>query len=334
MHSAKLILSLILMSFIISCSSNNADKTTLNSKTIRGIPGPEDIVLDLKNTRQRLLVSGCERRTWLEPKLDNGIYQVDIENNETNVLNRIGEPQNFLLHPHGIELVEKKNGEQLLYVIAKGNNNFPPSIVVYLLENNNLYFKQQVIHDYIFSPNALKVYPDGSMYIANDNGGNWIKDIIFKSKKSTIVHFDGKSNWNVVAGKIGGAAGIETINNKLYVSAFLEDSIYEFDIKSDWSLSGKRKIANLPGPDNISLNNEDIIVSANKSGLELFNHFKDPAEISPSNIWSISTKNNEVKEIFYDDGSTISASTVGVIHKNNLYIGQVMNHFILKVNLE
>lgn len=321
---------------MVSCTKTDSAPTSLASVRIEGIPGPEDIVIEAWTGKPRLLVSACVRRVWLPDQPTNGIYQIDPDTGKTALLPREGEPRDYEIHPHGIRVIKADTGDVLLYMISHSmyNETRRDHILVYRVLHDRLVFKEELHDESAFSPNALTVFSDGSFYVANDNGGKWVRDIILKAKKATVVYYDGKGTWKTVADKIGAGTGIERVGNHIYVSAYLENKIYRYTITGNGDLTDKVVAAKIPGPDNFFLTDDgQLLVAGNRGGISVFKHFKDEKNITPSNLWKLDPVTGDYEEFFIDDGSTISAASVGVMYQGSLFIGQVLNNYVLKVTL-
>ncbi len=82
--------------------------------TLAHVPGPEDLVVDAVN--RRLLVSSQDRREKPRPK--GAIWSVPLDGQaEPCELELAGREDGCSFHPHGIDLVQSRDGQWLLYVL-------------------------------------------------------------------------------------------------------------------------------------------------------------------------------------------------------------------------
>jgi len=63
-------------------------------------------------------------------------------------------------------------------------------------------------------------------------------------------------------------------------------------------------------------------------------HKNNPEVLSPSVIYEVDTLTGEKSVLFSDDGSLISAASTGLRYGKYLYISQVFDNFVLKVEMK
>ena len=302
---------------------------------IHGIPGPEDMVVDSSNSVPRLLVSSTDRRLGGTP---GEIYEVMLDSGTVRALTRAGEPDDFVFHPHGIDIVEDEKSEVILYVIIhwQEGGGEKHAIVRYRVMPDALLFQRLYTDELLVSPNDLSVLPDGRIYVSNDSSGKGgMFETIIGLKRSTLLYFDGEQ-WSVAADRIAMANGIVAFQDSVYLSATRENRVYRFRRERSGRLVEKEAVARIKGPDNISVWNGYLIVAGHRKSLALARHLgasKNPPE-SPTTLYQIDMDTKNVQILFSDDGSTISAGSVGVHYDGNIYIGQIMDPFIVSVPIE
>ena len=302
---------------------------------VSGIPGPEDLVLDIHHGPPRLLISSTDRRGGIVP---GQIYIVDVATGEVKPIRRLGEPFGFAFFPHGIDLVEDNDGTFYLYVInhwraAKTERH---GVARYRVARDALFFEGLWEDPLLVSPNDLAALPNGSIYVTNDSsqkGG--MLELILGLRQSNVVYFDGVG-WREVAGKIAMANGIAIISDKVYVAATRENRVLEYHRAEDGSLSSRRVLAKVKGPDNFSILQGNLIVAAHEKSIALSRHLSSSSSPppSPTAIYLIDVETGQKKSIFRDSGVYISAGSVGVVYQRNLYIGQIMDPFIVSAMLD
>ena len=343
---------LLLLLPLLSCRSELGAIDSYESTRIEGLPGPEDIVLDDLNPRPRLLISSTDRR---HGEKRGQIYALDLRTDTVQILPRRGEPQGLSFHPHGIDLVRDMQGKAYLYVIThreeepdkgRARPEGPAHAVVrYELFPDRLEFRQLYEDPLLVSPNDLSARPDGSIYVSNDSskkGG--LFELVFALKRSNVVYFNG-SSWIIAASSLAMANGIVALDDRVYVAVTREHKTYQFTPRPDGSLGDKKILARVRGPDNLTLHKGDLrgdeggsdrvlLVAAHEKDMALMRHMSSSSKKSPTAIYSVGLLNGAVTPVFKDNGSRISAGSVAVMSASRLYIGQIMDPFILGVQLK
>jgi len=293
--------------------------------------GPEDIVSDTLHNPPRILVSCASRRP--EYPFYGEIESIDPVKGSRLVMTRIGEPAGLLFRPHGISLVQA--GEmQYLFVITHDDAKGIHPIIQYLLDGNNLVFVKLLSSKLLVSPNALQAFPDGSLLVCNDAAErNSMKEKIFKLKRGNILYCDGHGNWTIVATNLGMPAGLTGIGTRIFVSGTLENKLYSYQF-IDGQLTGKKLVCNIKGPDNIRVNNGNLIITSHSKPFKFIGHVKDPSRKSPSLVISVNPRTGKSTRLFYDSGKMISAASVALIFNNQLIIGQIFEPFIGIIDIQ
>jgi hypothetical protein len=294
-------------------------------------PGPEDMVLDTLNGNSRLLISCSGRRE--EHKPYGEIESLDLNSGDRNVLTRMNEPGNIKFRPHGIYLSKGH-----LFVISHEKEPDDHPILIYKVNGNQLEFVEQVKGPYQHSPNALVTGPKGEIYFVNDSGKRGsIVEKALKLKRANVVRLSKNSegNWEsaIVAEDLGYPAGINCIENKVFVGDAILHRIHVFEITAS-GLQKVSEIEGLKGNDNIRFHQGNILTPGHIKPFKFIGHAKDPQKLSPVEVFLADPKSGEFQILFETDGSLISAGSTAVIHDGFLYICQVFDPFLLKVNLD
>ncbi len=293
-------------------------------------PGPEDFILDESQDQPRLLISCDERRAENPP---NGeIYSFNLITEENQKMPRLGEPEDFIFHPHGIDL-NCESGTCYLYVISHNERDHLESIVKYEVDGLNLKFVAVYNDPLLVSPNALTAFGDGTFLVSNDAGKKGsIWEMLFKLKRAKLIFFDGEKYTQAYHKKHAYGNGITHRGNQVYLATTRQNKLFAFDFENG-KLSNRRTLAKIKGQDNLRFDGEDLILAVHLKLLAFIKHFKNAEKKSPSTVYRIDPKTGEKELVYINDGEQISASATGIIYQNNLYISQVFDPFILKVPL-
>lgn len=329
----KNLLFLVLI-LLLNCYANVKPNPIEGCKRIMGMPGPEDIAID--RDTGILYVSSHERRGEL---VDGKLFQLNLNSTNEPVASLVNTNYPPKFHPHGMSLV-KINGKSLLYVISHSNLEDPThTIEVFKIEKEKLIHIETIQNETLISPNDLQVIPDGRIFVSNDRGtGGMFRatvEAVFGIKRSQISYFDGKK-WKLFENPVTFGNGIlyRKIGEKeyLYRAATTPEKIYKYELiqnGSEVTLKEVKVFELKEGPDNLEEDEEgNIYFAAHKSMFRFLNHKDDPNYPSPSQVL-VMDKNENIKEIYANDGTEIPASSTGLRYKNKLYISQVFNPFIL-----
>ncbi len=324
----------ISISFLFfACSS--IPKSTFQTVAIEKItiaPGPEDMVLDTFFSQPRLIISCCARRKNEKPFAE--IIQYNLISGEKTTLERKYDETKFF-NPHGIDI--RKIGNTIwLYVISHNNLENKQEIITYKLFENYLEYIQTLTHPFIVSPNDLTIAPDASFYVTNDakKRNNMMEKILAK-RSSTIIHMHPQLNGEtkIATKSLAYANGILCLDSIIYISTTQRKELNEYSIQANGTLLKNKNLARIKGLDNISMYNDWLIVPAHLKFIKFIKHVSKSKNKSPSVIYAINRKTRELKVLFSDDGTKISAASTALIYKGHLYISQVFDDFILKVKL-
>lgn len=319
----RILIFCVILSSIFSCKKEKLEKTFTKITTV---PGPEDIVLDVQNNR--ILVS-CNERRLGKPAIGE-IYTIDLITNESNILPRINFPA-IPFNPHGFDL-QTINGVSYLFVINhyKDNSN-TNSAIQFKINKENMEFVKEFKNELLISPNDLTVLQNGSFYLSNDRNSPDILELLTNPNAGTIVYCDGNNRYKKVDSLIGFPNGLYNENGKLYVATSRNKALFKYHINENGELDNRVVLSNINGMDNITSNGADLIVSVHPDEVKfaLLSYF--PTSLSPSRTYSINKETGNAKMIFNDDGTIISGSSTALVYGKTLYLAQVFDDFVLKI---
>lgn len=305
---------------------------------IDGVVGAEDIEVD--SAQGLIFLSSLDRRNLLSgADVQGAIYGLalnDLDTKPTKIETKITDK----FHPHGMSIYRDGGRLARLFVINH------PTLETTTVEIFDINQGGKLTHirtikgfaELISGNDIIAVGPD-QFYMTNDAGqsGSRLKALenYFRIPSASIAYFDGKTMRTVADGLIY-ANGINVSQDKelLYVSEFLNQKIQIY--KRDLTNGSLRRIATIglkTHLDNIHVDNDDNLwVGAHPKLLELLSHARNGENISPSQVLKISFGvNNEaiVDEVYLNDGTMLSGSSVAVPIGNKLLIGSVFEPYIL-----
>lgn len=324
-------LSILLILTLTSCASL-PESGPYESRIIETGYGPEDMVIDSTTSAPTLLIS-CSSRRKEYPEYGE-IERFYLGNSSGKVMERIGDPADLVLKPHGISICKEKDGLYHLYVISHNNKKDQHPIIKYIVEENRLIFEKIFKDDLLVSPNAIHAFSDGSFLVCNDAGKrNSMIEKIFRLKHSNIIYFNEKGKGLILADRMGMVAGLFCINDHVYASASLENKIYLFDFKNG-KLENKQQFVKIKGPDNIRLHENELIITSHSKPFKFIRHVNNRDKKSPSLIYTIEISNRKMKVIYSNPGELIPAASTAVILDNYLYISQIFEPWIVEISLK
>jgi len=294
-------------------------------------PGPEDMVLDTLHGDPALIISCCGRREADKPYGEIVLY--NLISGEQELMKRLNEPADILFRPHGIYM----DGD-LLYVISHEKEPDYHPVLVYRVNGSHLDFVELINTNHQHSPNALVSGPDGEIYLVNDSGkrGSMMEKAL-KLKRASVEKLtkrsDGTWQAEMVADKLGYPAGINRIDDQLYVGDAVQHKIHVYQISRE-GLTPVGEISKLKGNDNIRIYKGQLVTPGHVKALKFIKHAKNPDKKSPVDVFLVDPATGEHSTIYSTDGSTISGGSTAIIYGKHLYICQVFDPFILKVGMD
>ena len=293
--------------------------------------GPEDMVLDTVSASPRLLISCCGRRESDKPYGE--IVSLDLHSARQEVMPRLNEPEGIVFEPHGIYL----DGD-LLYVISHEKEPDYHPVLVYRVRGGELHFTELIHTDKQHSPNALVTGEKGEIYITNDAGkrGKMIERIL-RLKRASVAKLSkntqGEWEGETVAERLSYPAGINRSGDRLYVGDAVLHRIHPFMITPS-GLVATGQIKGLKGNDNIRLYDGKLLVPGHVKPMKFISHAKDPEKHSPVDVFLADPESGEFQVLYSTRGETISGGSTAIIYENHLYISQIFEPWILKVQLD
>lgn len=315
--------------FLFYCKT--FEQSSYKCSKIEGIVGPEDFVfLEKENI---FLISSHNRRNF---KTLGEIFSFNIKTRELKIVNRIDEPKDLSFRPHGIDFYNNQ-----LYVILHGKeqNSKWHAVAIYKWNGQELIFLRLIENDLFLSPNDISVYSDNVFFITNDSknrGSLWelFLTISFGINKGSIVVCDiSQNDCKFAANQLGFPNGIAIYKDQLFVSTTLENKVFSLSIDKNFLLTNKKEIAKIEGGDNIIIVGNKLYITSHPSLWKFLRHASNTENRAPSIGYEIDLENFKLNKLFFDNGTTISASSVVINLNNTLYLGQVFDPFVLQCSI-
>ncbi len=309
-----------------------------NTQLIKGLVGTEDITID-QNTGFAFLSSDDRWAFRLRKETPKGaIYGLNLTDSVPKLLNLTANFPIEDFHPHGISLYSSPSGSKTLFVINhRKSGNY---VEIFNYKNDSLIHQESITNKLLVSPNDIVGVGERIFYFTNDHDEKFsawrnIKDIL-KVGMGNVCYFDGLNMSKTTIENIKYANGINvSLDGKTLFLASTSSNkvlVYERNV-STGELVKFDEIDTKTGVDNIELGTEgNLYIGCHPQALKFLVHAKDSKSISPSEIIKIKYRGKgdyDQKSIYINDGSEISASSVGAVYKGKLLIGPVFQEGIV-----
>jgi arylesterase/paraoxonase len=308
-------------------------------RKIEGFPGVEDITID-RSTGIAFLSSDDRWATILRKQHVKGsIYRLNLNDSLPLPVLLTADFSQEDFHPHGISLFRLPGGQKILFVVNHRNSG--STIERFEYRNDSLLHRESISDDLIVSPNDVVGVGEREFYFTNDHNEKnstlrRIKDLLTIGT-GNVCYYDGSlvKVTSVQDVKYANGVNVSPDGRKIYVAASSARSILVCDRDpSTGALTKSEEIFTNTGVDNIELDSAgNLWVGCHPQLLKFLAHAGDEKVNSPSEIIKLTLLRNgkfEQHTIYMNDGSEISASSVGAVYKNTLLIGAVFQrHFLV-----
>ena len=297
---------------------------------ISGFEGNEDITVD-RTTGIAMIAAPA-----FNLDKNGSIFMLNLNEASPKPINLTPKLPFSSFHPHGISLYQFANGDKRLFVVNHRNTGH--YIEIFQFTDSSLVHLESIQNPLFISPNDIVAVDERQFYLTNDHNepfSDWrAKKDILQIPMGNVCFYDGK-NAKVVADGIMYANGINKSNDgkNIFVASASGQKIKVYDRNPQAeTLTESDEIA-INGPDNIDVDEAgNLWVGCHPKLLKFLAHSKDHSKISPSEIIKITYHGKgtaHLESVYLNDGSEISASTVGVSYKDKLLIGSVFEKHIL-----
>ena len=302
------------------------------------LSGAEDITVS--NTDLFALISSTNRTVYPPTEeQQGGLYLMDLKN-ENFTIKHLTADFSKSFAPHGISMIKKDSTYKIFTVNHTSEGH---SVEVFKLVKNQLSYIKTLTDKTMISPNDIVLIDEHKFYFTNDHKytkgiGQLVEDYAGLSL-SNVVYFDGE-NYHEVANGIAYANGInfDAKRNLLYVASPRKFLVKVYTRNNDGTLNFIEDIPCGTGVDNIELDkNGKLWIGGHPNLLRFASYAKGKKETSPSEIITIDYRGlNDyiIEQIYLDDGSTMSSSSVAAPFEELILAGNVKDDAFLILKKE
>jgi arylesterase/paraoxonase len=308
-------------------------------KTIyQNMYGTEDMDIDYQ--KGLLFISSTDRWKQLKGELVEGaIYLLQLDSG--NAPKKLPTTYKGVFHPHGISFFSQDSSDYLFVVNHPSNEeNY---VELFQFKNDTLFHQKSFSDPSMCCPNDVVGVATDKFYVTNDHGTKkgkmrMVEDYL-RIPWSYLLYFDGNKFTKAYEGlTYGNGVNVSNDGGKLYVTHTTGRELLTFSRnKETGELKLLDKLNLQSGLDNIHVDNEDNLwIAAHPKMLKFVGHATDSSKKSPSQVFKLTPDKSSytVEEIYLNNGDEISASSVGVYYKNDLFVGVVFDHKLLRASLK
>jgi arylesterase / paraoxonase len=312
------------------------------SQVIEGIVGTEDITIDQKTGIAFLSSEDRMSGKLGRPPQQGGIFAMNLNDSipKPKLLTLNSLPIDF--HPHGISLYNSPNGKKILFVVNHRNSgNY---IEKFEYKNDSLIHLESIKKELLISPNDIVAVGENAFYFTNDHDeklSTWrsIKDVLKVGMGNVCYYKDGKmTKTNIENILYANGINVSLEGKTLYMASTSSNKLLLYDIaKSPETPILLKEIDTHSGVDNIELDTDgNLWIGCHPQALKFLSHAADFNKISPSEIIKLTKVGEEYlqKSIYMNDGTQISASSVGAVYKKKILIGPVFQNKIVLAKMK
>lgn len=293
------------------------------------LPGAEDIVVSRIDSFA--LISSTKGRTLPKSNIEaGGLYFIDLKNDDFKPVHLTAGFKNQFA-PHGISMIKV---DSTYKIAAVNHTETGHTLEFFNLKGQTLTHLKTVTDASIISPNDIVLLDENNFYFTNDHiyetgFGRFLEDYAGLAI-SNVIFSDGK-NFTEVANGIAYANGVnfDAKRNLLFVASPRKFLIKVYKKNEDNSLEFIENIDCGTGVDNIEFDTKgNLWVGSHPNLLGFAAYAKGDKEIAPSEIIKINYKakgDYTIKQIYMEDGTDMSASTVAATFGDLILVGNVMD---------
>jgi len=304
------------------------------------VAGPEDITID-QSTGIAFISVDDRRANRTNPGSIQGAILIMNLTDSLPALRNVTPPTLTDFHPHGISLWKDADGRTFLFAVNHSQNNTEHFVERFEWKNDSLVHLESIKDtELMTSPNDVTAIGERSFYVTNDHGysepglGRTLEEYL-QRKISYVNYFDGNSFKKVATG-IAYANGINHSEDysKIFVASPTGGKVIIYDRDQiAGSLTLTEEVDVNTGVDNIELDEAGSLwIGCHPQLLKFVAHAADPSNFSPSQVIKLTPDSGgkyQVEEVFLNDGTSYSGSTVAAVYKNKFLLGSVFEKTLL-----
>lgn len=308
---------------------------------VGGPIGPEDITIHPRTGVA--YVSASDRRAVKAGHAAPGaIWAYDLNTPDAKPVN-LTPHADARFQPHGISLWAGPDGRDALFVVnhpVDGDTPAANAIEIFDVTENGLLHRATLTDPLLVMPNDVVAVGLDRFYVTNTHAhppGTMQTIETYLQMKGAQVIFYGPGGFRPAITDLVFPNGINASpdGRMLYVASTTGRNVrvYDRDPGSE-ALAFRGTVPLGSGPDNIEVDAAgNLWIAAHPKLLRVEAHRDDPTTLSPSQVLRVSP-GGKVDEIYLDDGSTISGSSVAAVRGNRLLIGEIFDEGFLDCTLQ
>lgn len=321
---------------VVSTGYFRTIENTFDSEVLKEIAleGAEDIML-VPETSFALVSASPRKKPLGEQEKLGGLYLINLNSKDYST-KKLTTDLEIPFAPHGISAYKT---DSTYTVMAVNHTLKGHSFEVFRLRDSVLTFERTITNPALVSPNDVVMLDENRFYFTNDHkyedGVGRLLEDYGGLGLSNVMYFDGEKYTEVAKG-IGYANGInyDANRNLLFVASPRNFEVKVYSTNEDGSLNFIEDIECGTGVDNIEFDRAgNLWIGAHPNLLAFSSYAGGNSENAPSEIIKINyrgTNDYTIEQVYMNDGSEMSASTVAVTYQDIILMGNVMDtHFLV-----
>ena len=335
-YAVIILLILFISNIFISTGYFRTIENKFDGKIVKkiNIVGAEDITISKKDSFAIVSSTARSKRPNTEQEV-GGLYLIDLKNDDFKAIHltkKFKKP----FAPHGISMFQV-NGKTT--IVAINHTLKGEFIEFFTLENEQLTHQKTLKNELIFSPNDIVLLDEKRFYFTNDHkykeGIGKLAEDYLGVAISNVIYFDGEEYKEVTDGiAYANGINIDTKRDLVFVASPRKFLVKVYQKNKNGTLTFIEDIDCKTGVDNIEFDKDDNLwIGTHPNLMHFASYAKGDKKIAPSEIIKIKyTKKGDYKidQVYMEDGTNMSASTVAAPFGNLILTGNVMdNHFLI-----
>ncbi len=244
------------------------------------------------------------------------------------------DPRGF--RPHGLSLLQRAGEPDRLFAISHRPDG-THAVEIAERDASGAFAPRDTVLDAAFvHPNALVAVGPRQFYLVNDSATTDARDqsseVLLRKGAGSLVWFDGTRSQVVERGlKFPAGMALSPDGTRLYVGELMAGQmrIYRRDATSG-ALQLERALALDSAPDNLDVDADGVVwIAAHPKLLAFFAHVKDAGKRSPTQVLRFDPRNQQLTQVYGDDGAQLSAGTTAAHWHNEFLVGALLDPKVL-----